>query len=70
MLSARLWNGSTDGLIRVLFGAAFYQGVFEDAAQMISGVLRDVCHSCWENTTDAASVDGKLLEGSIEVQSG
>ena len=69
MLSARLWNGSTDGLIRVLFGAAFYQGVFEDAPQMLCGVVRDVGLSGWENTTEAASVDEKPLEGGIVVQS-
>ena len=52
-----------------MFGAAFYQGVFEDAPQMLSGVVRDVGLSGWENTTEAASVDEKPLEGSLVAES-
>ena len=48
-----------------MFGEAFYQGVFEDASQMLSGVVRDVGLSDWEDKTEAASVDEKPLEGSI-----
>jgi len=58
MRNAQLPNESTVGWIRV----------FEDATQMLSGVVRDVGHSCWENTTEAASVDEKPLKGSIVKQ--
>ena len=36
---------------------------------MLPGVVRDVGLSGWENTTEAASVDEKPLEGSIVEES-